>query len=181
MRHLLAIVIAIASTGAAACDDAPGTAGLGEPCGGRGGAACGPDQYCDFGRNRCGADDMPGRCAARPATCPALLVPERTCACDGKVYSSACEAQLAGADLDQSGTCPLDPGAFACGYRQCKRTNQYCQRAVSDIGDEGDAFACLGLPAGCGTTPSCSCLAGQTCADRCTGDANGLTLTCPGG
>ncbi len=178
------LLVAIAILLAASCDGSSGGAdgGVGAACGGRAGAACAADQYCDFGNNRCGSDDAPGRCMPRPASCPALLVPERTCGCDLRVYPSACDATLAGADLNEAGTCRLDPGAFACGYRQCSLTNQLCARTGSDVGGEPDAFTCRGLPSACGASPSCACVAGEPCGDRCAGDAaSGLTLTCLGG
>src|SRR5688572_13589402 len=141
MKPLLAIAILFAF--AAACgEDMPGgpDAGTGAVCGGRGNAACPAAQYCNFASNRCGADDVTGRCQPRPAACPALLVAERTCGCDQSVYGSACEATLAGTDVNEAGTCQLDPGAFVCGYRQCNRSTEFCQRAGSDIGGEPDSF-----------------------------------------
>lgn len=137
--------------------------------------------YCDYSSNNCGATDETGRCMPRPESCPPLLVPERTCGCDGNVYSSPCEVALAGADLDQSGACRLDPGAFGCGYRQCKLTTQYCVRTPSDVAGTGDDHSCARMPS-CPGGESCACLAGQACGSQCAGDAAaGLTLTCPGG
>ncbi len=184
MKLLLAIAISLACV--AACDGsssaAPDGGGAGAACGGRAGATCAADHYCDFGNNRCGTDDAPGRCVPRPTFCPTLLVPEPTCGCDGRVYSSPCDATFGGADLDQSGACPLGQDTFVCGYRQCKLRNQICQRDTSDVGGEPDAFSCRGLPASCGPSPTCACLAGEPCGNQCTGDAaSGFTLTCPGG
>jgi hypothetical protein len=181
---LATVLAALGAVSLPACDDDVGPdIGPGGACGGRAGGTCAADQYCDFGNNLCGADDTTGRCMPRPASCPALLVPERTCGCDGRVYSSACEVTLAGADLSQAGACPLDPGAFACGYRQCSRTTEYCLASPSDVPDDApDSFACRGLPPGCGSSPSCACLSGQTCGNRCTGDAAaGFTLSCLAG
>jgi len=166
----------------AACDGADEVVGPGGACGGRGGGTCGADQYCDFGNNRCGADDVTGVCRPRPASCPLLLVPERTCGCDQRVHSSPCDANLAGTDWNQGATCPLDPGTFACGYRQCMRMNEFCERTVSDVGSSPDDFTCKGLPQSCGGSPSCACLTAQPCGAMCSGDAGaGLMLTCPGG
>ena len=177
---LLALAILLAAV--AACDGTDPGIGVDGACGGRGGATCPADQYCDFGNNRCGGDDVTGRCMPRPASCPTLLIPERTCGCDGRVYSSPCDATFAGVDLNESGTCQIDSSAFVCGYRQCSLTTEHCVRTGSDVGGEADAFTCRALPAGCRTAPSCGCLAGEPCGDRCTGDAAaGLMLTCPGG
>jgi hypothetical protein len=178
------LVLAILLAAAAACDGSAGVNpdGGGGACGSRGGTACPADQYCDFAGNRCGSDDVIGRCVPRPALCPRLLIPELTCGCDGRVYSSPCDATFAGVDLNESGACQIDAGAFVCGYRQCTRTTELCQRTGSDIAGEASTFTCRGLPAGCGTAPSCGCLAGEPCGDQCTGTAaTGLTLTCPGG
>jgi hypothetical protein len=182
MKPLLAFAITILVALAAACDGGDETVGPGAACGGRGGAMCGADQYCDFTTNLCGTNDVTGVCRPRPASCPQLLVAEPTCGCDQRVYSSPCDANLAGTDLNQAGTCPLGTGAFACGYRQCNRTTEYCEHDVSDVGGLPDDFECRGLPSACGGAPSCGCLAGQTCAAQCAGSgASGLTLTCPGG
>jgi hypothetical protein len=73
---------ALLALGAACGDDAPAEQGSGATCGGRGSPGCAADEYCDFSNNRCGADDTTGRCVPRPASCPTLLIPERTCGCD---------------------------------------------------------------------------------------------------
>jgi hypothetical protein len=180
MKLLFAILLLVAL--AAACDDGAQTVGPGAACGGRGGAACAVDQYCDFAGNKCGTDDVTGVCRPRPASCPQLLVPERTCGCDLHVYASPCDAQLAGTDWNQAGTCPLDAGAFACGYRQCNKTNEYCEHHGSDVGGTPDDFECRAAPLACRGAPTCGCVASQVCGTQCAGDASsGVTLTCPGG
>lgn len=180
MKPLLAIAILLAVIAACGGEDTAGAdAAPDGACGGRNGVACPADQYCDFANNRCGEDDAGGRCMPRPASCPALLVPEPTCGCDLRVYSSACDATLAGADLNESGRCELAAGAFVCGYRQCSQMNEYCRRDGSDVAGEPDGFSCRGLPGGC---RECACLSGEPCGDQCSGDgADGLTLTCRGG
>lgn len=182
MRSTILVILLLAACGDGghggddAVDAAPGSA-----CGARGTAACADDEFCDFGANGCGRTDDVGACRKRPTSCPLPLVPEPTCACDGKVYVSECESQKAGADLNASGSCPLQANNFACGYRQCADERQYCQRSTSDVGGEPDDFACKPLPA-CPATPDCACLAGQPCGSMCSGQgATGLTLTCPGG
>lgn len=184
MKLLLAIAAAGCALAAALGVGCGGTEGAlpGAACGGRAGGACRGDEYCDFGNNRCGADDVPGVCRPRPTSCPVLLLPERTCGCDGVVHPSLCDANLAGADVNAAGTCPLEAGTFACGFRQCNRGGQYCQRTASDVADLPDEYACLGLPASCGSAASCACLAGEPCGASCTGSAaEGLALSCPGG
>jgi hypothetical protein len=151
-------------------------------CGGRLGATCPGDQYCDFGTNSCGATDEEGVCRPRPTTCPDLLVAVPTCGCDGVVYGQDCEAYMAGTDLDALGGCPVPQGMFACGYTQCSLASQYCQRQVSDVGGEPDGYDCRPLPTCPSQFPTCACLAGEPCGAMCSGmGTTGLTLTCPGG
>lgn len=158
-----------------------GGSGSGKLCGGFGGGLCGPDEFCDFARNGCGAADEAGTCQPRPFGCPDTVF-EPTCGCDGTVYGSACDAAAAGTDVNANGTCKLEPGAFACGFTQCNLMTEYCQRAASDIGNEPDSFRCMPLPACPSQFPTCSCLANEPCGFQCAGDAaTGLTLTCPGG
>jgi len=177
----LALALALATALGAGCGGTE-EALSGGACGGRGGAVCAADLYCDFGNNRCGADDIPGVCKPRPDSCPVLLVPEPTCGCDGTIHASPCDATLAGVDLNGNGTCTAPSGAFACGYRQCTRGSQFCLRSTSDVGGEPDGYSCRALPAGCNGTPSCGCLASEPCGNMCSGDAaSGVTLLCPGG
>ncbi len=160
----------------------PGTdgGGSGRSCGGFAGQTCGTRELCDFPLNSCGNADQLGTCTARPDACPDLFDP--VCGCDGTVYSSQCDAAQAGVDVDASGSCRLPGGTFACGFKQCDLATQYCQRAASDVGGEPDGFACMPLPVGCGSTPTCGCLANEPCSELCSGDAtSGLQLTCPGG
>jgi hypothetical protein len=154
----------------------------GKTCGGFSGEQCPSDQFCDFGRNSCGATDETGICVMRPLGCPDLFDP--VCGCDGQIHGNSCDANAAGVDLDAFGSCPLEPGAFRCGFRQCQIFSEYCQHAGSDIGGEPDGFACNVLPPCASQTATCTCLqdANEPCADTCAGDGmTGLTVTCLGG
>lgn len=158
-----------------------GAGGAGPMCGGFGGATCPPDSFCDYANDNCGGDDGTGTCLAKPSACPELYIP--TCGCDGVVYDSPCMANGAGVDVSNLGGCTAPAGTFACGWTFCN-ADQYCQRAVSDVGGEPDYYSCLSLPAACqmGADPSCVCLAGEPCGGMCTQDAaGGMTVTCPGG
>ena len=149
------------------------------PCGGFSGASCKATEFCDFGRNTCGGTDEQGTCRARPSGCPDLFAP--VCGCDHLVHSNECDAQGVGVDVDASGSCPVPSGQFACGFRTCQTTSEYCQRAVSDVGNEPDSFLCKQLPGSCGTPASCGCVASEPCGSSCASGAGGLTVTCPGG
>lgn len=177
---VIALVVACGDDGGNSNVDAAVDGPPGEFCGGRMSAKCADNQYCDFGTNACGENDIPGVCKPRPAACPLPLVPEPHCGCDNKVYSSECEVYAAGSDLDRFGRCAPPAGSFACGFRQCTIANQYCERQLPDVGTDPDGYTCKVLPI-C-TTVTCACLASQPCGNMCTGmGSTGLTLTCPGG
>lgn len=170
-----------------ACGDSSDDGGGDDPappggaCGGRGGIQCGAGEFCDFSGNSCGIADEAGTCKPRPEACPLLLVAELTCGCDGKVYSSGCDANAAGADLNENGSCEMSKENFKCGYRQCSLNAQYCRYSPSDTASVADSFTCGGLP-GCTGNATCDCLEQELCGASCTGDsASGLTLTCPAG
>jgi hypothetical protein len=163
-----------------ACDGTDGEPSGDGECGGRTNRQCAANEYCDYPRNSCGATDEPGVCMPRPAGCPDVNEP--TCACDGQVYSNACDANAAGADLDARGTCTVPAGSFVCGYRQCELVRQYCERQSSDVDNQPDGFTCKSLPGCPSQLPTCGCLETEPCGDLCTGTGQtGLTVTCPGG
>lgn len=154
--------------------------GSGVVCGGFAGAACPPDEFCDFARNTCGTADQTGTCRARPDGCGDIFQP--TCGCDGIVYSNPCDANAAGVDTSDVGGCEAPPGQFACGHTFCDLATAYCQRVSSDIGGEPDGFQCNPLPAGCTPAADCECLADEPCGSQCDGTAaGGFEVTCLGG
>lgn len=189
-------------SGAGGRGGASGTGGTGG-AGGRGGAsgtggtggaggttscsslplvACPSGQICDNDTpNRCGAGFEPGHCIVPPTGCLANFDP--VCGCDGRTYSNDCERQSARAQLDHTGACGGQGGAGgggagATGCAACNVVTDFCQ--VTSGGPVGNppSYACLPLPAGCGTHPTCACLVGFACA-LCTSSANGsLTTSC---
>ncbi len=157
-----------------------GGGGSGRACGGFAGATCSADEFCDFAADTCGVADEQGRCRARPDACDDQFEP--VCGCDGVIHANACDANAAGTDVSSLGSCPVPAGQFACGFRTCETTTEYCQRAVSDIGGEPDSFQCKPLPAACDPSASCECLALEPCGALCEEvGAGALRLTCPGG
>lgn len=74
-------------------------------CGGRTDLRCADTEYCDWDGDSCGASDAPGACRPRPDNCAPRREP--VCGCDGLVYDSPCEANLAGSDVAASNTCLL--------------------------------------------------------------------------
>jgi len=158
----------------------PDAGGPGATCGGFAGTRCVVGEFCDFGPNTCGGTDETGTCRPQPTACPDVVDP--VCGCDGQIHGNECEANASGFDVNATGSCAVDPGEFACGFRVCSLATSYCQRAASDVGGEPDGFSCIPLPIGCGSTPSCACLTSEPCGSLCSGDAaNGLELLCPGG
>ena len=152
-------------TGGATGTGAGGSAGTG--AGGAGGAPCstatcgGVGQYC----STCGP--RAGTCVDGPADCsePEQIV----CGCDGNLYRSPCDANLAHVDVVNG--CETPPGKFRCGTQFCTSGAQYCVRYLF-------AYACADLPAACGTTPTCACIAEPKC-NACTVSADGIvTVEC---
>jgi hypothetical protein len=153
--------------------------GTGAICGGIAGTACADTHWCDWDDNSCGGSDGTGTCQPRPDTCKPLEEP--VCGCDGTVYPTDCAAQMAGQDVADAGGCTPAAGEFACGHLFCTAADDYCRRSVSDVAGIPDDWACIALPGGCGATPDCTCLAGETCGDMCAASGDGFVLTCPGG
>src|SRR4051812_10463434 len=114
----------LGTTDAGPGDGAPGdgSGGSGATCGGLVPRQCGSTEYCDYPENDCGIADQIGICKPRPQVCPLsaagapALVAMPTCACNGMVYGSECDAFRAGVDLSANGGCDVPAGQFACGY-----------------------------------------------------------------
>jgi len=177
---LFAISLAACEHGKGGGVPAPDGGGGGAQCGGFAGIQCAADEFCDFGTNSCGGTDESGTCKKRPTGCPDVFDP--VCGCDGQIHGNQCDAEAAGTDLNAGGSCPITTGAFACGFRQCDLSTQYCQRGGSDVGGEPDSFDCMPIPIACGNTPSCTCLQSEPCGNICTGSVSqGFELLCPGG
>jgi hypothetical protein len=166
-------------------DGASGDGSSGGACGGFAHTPCSATEYCDYADNGCGIGDQTGTCKPRPDLCPVNatgappeIVATPTCACDGNIYSSECDANRAGFDVNAHGTCDVRTGMFACGTTQCFIATQYCRRQPN--ARTPDTFSCLALPAACSGNQGCACLQSQPCGTSCAGtSAAGMTLTCP--
>lgn len=92
----------IDATPADADPNAPDAAA--ETCGGLQPRECQGKTFCDFEANDCGAADSTGVCKPRPELCQPVVM--AVCGCDGRDYTSECEAQVAGTDVASEGACP---------------------------------------------------------------------------
>ena len=111
-----------------------------------------------------------GTCAPIPGDCPADA--SLVCACDGKVYDTACDAAAAGQSAHVSLTecSALPDGMFPCGDGFCKLAVEYCR-----VGSDG-VPACAAPPPACANDASCGCLAGNIDCGSCSPTKGGGAL-----
>lgn len=79
-------------------------------CGGKTGATCAPDEWCDFADGSCGVADQTGVCTPKPPGCTADC--PGVCACDGQFYCNACGAAEKGIDVSISTACLPDNAEY---------------------------------------------------------------------
>jgi hypothetical protein len=165
-----------------------GASGGGGPsglvCGGFGGAVCPDGELCDYPDDLCGGADGQGTCISIPTTCTEEANP--VCGCDGTIHVNPCFAHGAGTDVSNLGGCPLMPGYFACGAKQCSIAAEYCRHVTSDVASQPDEYSCQTIdPPSClVAVPTCMCVSAETmaCGGTCEVSASGgLIVHCPGG
>ena len=152
--------------------------------------------------NACGAAILAGHCV-EPEPCPANVAP--VCGCDGRTYSNNCIRMSAGVGPDPSNACfgsggnggrgggggggtaggggggsggsAGSTGATSCA--DCNPATQYCGNITG--GGFGTAIrftGCSPLPAACGATPTCACLATVSCSTICSTMSGVLAVVC---
>jgi hypothetical protein len=135
--------------------------------------------HCEWSDKMCGSrthgacTSFPGGAACGPSAAP-------VCGCDGKNYSSPCEAARNGVDVSSNASCPEPAGMFRCGWSYCQHNLQYCQAQIGGAVTNSGSYACAPLPASCGGVSSCACITGST--TMCDANANGdvtVTLAVP--
>lgn len=82
---------------------------------GQPGSLCTGTEWCEYTLvGSCGREAKTGKCAVRPTLCPKDC--PLVCGCDGQRYCNACEAHVAGTDVDKNRDCAASTGevsAFA--------------------------------------------------------------------
>jgi hypothetical protein len=144
--------------------------------------SCAVGEWCDWTLDTC-VEDPQGYSECRPTPADCTDVPSRrVCGCDGTIYDSACDAELAGVDVNaDASTCPPIPGTFVCGSTWCDVDVEYCVLFFNDAPDRGypnDSYFCDPTPAACMGVPSCECLADEDCGDDCSEIPGGIQVVC---
>ena len=161
----------------------------GPPCKEQG--ECAGDELCQRSAGHC---DEPGVCAPAPQGCGGVFDP--VCGCDGKTWSSACEAAAAYLSVAHLGACqdvclgvacPPDAKAMdtdgdgcpdecvtACAVAADCEADSYCYR---EQGDCDGAGWCHPKPDGCAAfyDPVCGC-DGELHSNACQAAAAGVSL-----
>lgn len=82
----------------------PSLAVVGAACGGLAATQCGDNEWCSYPEGvECRKGGLTGSCV--PIACAPTWDLHPVCGCDGKTYSNACDANLAGTGVAKEGKC----------------------------------------------------------------------------
>ena len=136
------------------------------PCGGLAGIPCDVGQFCDLPAGLCNAADLVGECKPVPLGCPDIVAP--VCGCDGVTYGNDCERQMAGAQLDHTGSCSTlgDPCGGIAGI-PCS-AGLFCDFPAGQCNVADPNGVCVTVPPACTAVfdPVCGC-DGMTYGNDC--------------
>ncbi|MBI5665215.1 MAG: hypothetical protein HZC49_09075 [Nitrospirae bacterium] len=128
---------------------------------------CGSDfLYCLKPGGQCEGE---GICMAKPFMRVCLAEP--VCGCDGKTYSSPCDADRNGISISHKGTC--EPLSACMSNSDCGYDYLYCSRPDGQCGGEG---VCKAVPNMCLIGSVCGC-DGKTYGSECEAIANGADIS----
>lgn len=161
-------------TGSGGSDGNPGTGGSGS------GGNPAPDASVDVPSQPDGSStERPAgnACVAAGGTCATLCMaptnPGLNVAC-GPAWLCCMPLPDAG-PRDASKPMIGPDGKFACGNSSCDPKTQYCRGLVGGI--TGDSYSCMSIPASCGSTATCRCVAFAPCQE-CYEDSGAVIQLC---
>jgi len=148
-------------------------------CGGLLGQKCAASEYCAYEASAaCGAGDQTGVCTPRPQVCLDIYLP--VCGCDGKTYSSDCEAEAQGSSVLYSGVCEEPSSGVSCGGLKpvaCAKS-EFCNYPIeAKCGAADQTGTCTRLPDACDLvySPVCGC-DGVTYENACAASTKGISV-----
>lgn len=147
-----------------------------DACGGLLGEPCDEGEFCQLPTGTCDIADLQGVCIPVPEACPEIYDP--VCGCDDVTYGNACEAVIAGVQIDHAGPCETICGT-AIGL-QCT-DGEFCKYPIGTCDIVDNAGVCVAIPQGCPDVwdPVCGC-DGMTYGNACEADAVGVSLAYEG-